>query len=64
MSPKERFVWTGWITSRFQRPNGARVGYLATEPGWWGDTVAEHFLDWSATREIIERLGFAEDCGN
>ena len=42
----------------------ARVGYLASEPGWWGDTVAEHFLNWSATRETIERLGFAEDCGN
>jgi len=42
----------------------ARVGYLAADPGWWGDTVAEHFLDWSATRETIERLSFSESCGN
>jgi putative ABC transport system ATP-binding protein len=41
-----------------------RVGYLPAESGWWGDTVAEHFLDWSSTRETIERLGFTEDCGD
>ncbi len=41
----------------------ARVGYLAAEPGWWGETVAEHFLVWDAVRETVRRLGFEEDCG-
>ena len=42
----------------------ARVGYLPAASGWWGDTVAEHFLDWSSTRETIERLGFTKGSGD
>jgi putative ABC transport system ATP-binding protein len=41
----------------------SRVGYLAAEPGWWAETVGEHFLDWPRSRETIARLGFVEDCG-
>ena len=41
----------------------ARVGYLAAEPGWWAETVSEHFLDWPGVQETVARLGFVEDCG-
>jgi phosphate-transporting ATPase len=34
-----------------------RVGYLPAEPGWWADTVGEHFPDWNAARALVERLG-------
>lgn len=42
----------------------SRVGYLAAEPGWWAETVAEHFLAWRETSETVRKLGFAEDCGD
>lgn len=42
----------------------SRVGYLAAEPGWWAETVGEHFLDWSSIRETVARLGFIQDCGD
>ena len=42
----------------------ARVGYLASESGWWADRVAEHFVDWPDTQAIARRLGFTEDCGD
>lgn len=41
-----------------------RVAYLAAEPGWWDDTVAEHFDDWSAARPLVEALGLPGDCGD
>jgi putative ABC transport system ATP-binding protein len=37
------------------------VGYLPAEPGWWGDTVGEHFTDWAAARTAARVLGFADD---
>ena len=40
-----------------------RVIYVATEPGWWAQTVAEHFADWTAARELAPRLGLPEACG-
>ena len=40
-----------------------RVAYLAAEPGWWADTVAEHFADWPAARPLVEALGLPADCG-
>jgi phosphate-transporting ATPase len=31
-----------------------QVTYLASEPGWWGDTVQEHFTNWdNACRQIV-----------
>ena len=33
-----------------------QVCYLAAEPGWWADTVAEHFADWAAAVPLVERL--------
>jgi len=37
------------------------VGYVPAEPGWWADTVGEHFADWSAALAVARQLGFAED---
>ena len=40
-----------------------RVVYLAAEPGWWADTVGEHFPDWRAAAFLAERLGLPAACG-
>lgn len=34
-----------------------RVGYVPAEPGWWADSIGEHFSDWSAALPLVERLG-------
>lgn len=39
-----------------------RVTYVATEPGWWADTVAEHFADWAAVSPLTAALGLPADC--
>lgn len=39
-----------------------RVGYLATEPGWWADRLGDHFSDWESAREYLAPLGLPEDC--
>jgi phosphate-transporting ATPase len=36
------------------------VGYLPAEPGWWADTVGEHFTDWVAAACIVRDLGFPD----
>src|ERR1051326_2868711 len=33
------------------------VGYMPAEPGWWAETVGEHFADWTAAADLIEQLG-------
>lgn len=41
-----------------------QVGYLPAEPGWWADTVGEHFASWPEAARIAADLGFpagAED---
>ncbi|WP_407114946.1 ATP-binding cassette domain-containing protein [Bradyrhizobium sp. LMG 9283] len=40
-----------------------RVTYLAAEPGWWSDTVQEHFSDWNDALPLVERLGLPPGCG-
>jgi putative ABC transport system ATP-binding protein len=37
--------------------------YLAAEPGWWADTVSEHFADWNLAAPLVERLGLGADAG-
>ena len=34
------------------------VGYVPAEPGWWVDTVGEHFADWAAAIVFLKDLGF------
>lgn len=41
-----------------------RVGYVAAESGWWADTVAEHYIDWSAAAPLAERLGLTNAAGS
>lgn len=41
-----------------------RVAYLAAEPGWWADTVAEHYAGWPSARPLLEALGLPADCGD
>jgi phosphate-transporting ATPase len=37
------------------------VGYMPAEPGWWADTVGEHFSEWTAALALIRDLGFSEE---
>lgn len=38
------------------------VAYVATEPGWWAETVREHFADWARALPLVTRLGLPEAC--
>jgi len=40
-----------------------RVTYLAAEPGWWSDTVQDHFAAWEEALPLVARLGLPDDCG-
>jgi phosphate-transporting ATPase len=40
-----------------------RVTYVAAEPGWWADTVQEHFTDWDEATALVERMGLPSRCG-
>src|SRR5215813_1384099 len=37
------------------------VGYVPAEPGWWAETVGEHFGDWNAATAVLAKLGFSEE---
>jgi putative ABC transport system ATP-binding protein len=37
------------------------VGYVPAEPGWWAETVGEHFGDWTAAGAVLKDLGFPEE---
>ena len=37
------------------------IGYVPAEPGWWAETVGEHFGDWTAAAAVLTNLGFAEE---
>jgi phosphate-transporting ATPase len=41
-----------------------QVTYLAAEPGWWADTVREHFSRWDGAIPLVTRLGLSADCGS
>ena len=48
--------------SSFAGPERRRlVGYVPAEPGWWADTVGEHFSDWTAALAFVKDLGFTEE---
>jgi len=38
-----------------------RVAYVPAEPGWWAETVGEHFDDWPRAVPLIERLGLPQE---
>jgi phosphate-transporting ATPase len=37
------------------------VGYVPAEPGWWTETVGEHFGDWAWAAAVLAKLGFPEE---
>jgi phosphate-transporting ATPase len=37
------------------------VGYVPAQPGWWADTVGEHFSEWSQALTFVRDLGFPEE---
>jgi len=39
-----------------------RVVYLATDAGWWLETVGGHFADWEAIAPALAELGLPGDC--
>ena len=46
----------------FSGPEWRRlVGYLPAEPGWWAETVGEHFGEWTPALALVRELGFPEE---
>jgi phosphate-transporting ATPase len=41
-----------------------RVCYVPAEPGWWAETVEEHFIDWTTASVRAPELGLAKECGS
>ena len=39
-----------------------QVTFLAAEPGWWGDTVREHFAKWEEALPLVEELSLPSSC--
>ena len=39
------------------------VGYVPAEPGWWAETVSEHFADWAVAAVFLNNLGFPDETG-
>jgi phosphate-transporting ATPase len=37
------------------------VSYVPAEPGWWADTVGEHFGDWDAGASLVRALRLPAD---
>ena len=37
------------------------VGYVPAEPGWWADTVGEHFSEWTTALSLVRELGVPEE---
>jgi phosphate-transporting ATPase len=41
-----------------------QVTYVAAEPGWWADSVQDHFTAWTQAIPLVERLGLPSTCGS
>src|ERR1700758_2155600 len=37
------------------------VGYVPAEPGWWAETVGEHFGEWAGAATVLRDLGLLEE---
>lgn len=64
LDPNEGEIWLdGEVRAALPAPRWRQlVTYLASEPGWWADTVGEHFADWSAAGPLAERLKLPIEC--
>ena len=60
LDPNEGLVWLlGRDRSTIAGPEWRRlVGYVPAEPGWWADTVGEHFSEWKPALPFVRELGF------
>lgn len=65
LDPAEgRVTWDGTERTAMPAPHWRRlVGFVPAEPGWWADTVAEHFADWAGAAPLARRLLLPEDIG-
>src|SRR5882724_13325261 len=37
------------------------VGYVPAEPGWWAETVGEHFVNWAAAIVFLNGFGLPDE---
>jgi phosphate-transporting ATPase len=63
LDPNEGLVFLdGRERSAIAGPEWRRlVGYVPAEPGWWADTVGEHFSQWTTALALVKELGFPEE---
>src|SRR5215469_10639215 len=63
LDPNEGLVFLdGHDRSMIAGPEWRRlVGYVPAEPGWWAETVGEHFGEWMAALAFVRHLGFPEE---
>ncbi len=38
-----------------------KVVYMPAEPGWWADTVGEHFADWAGISPLLPKVGLPDE---
>jgi UDP-glucose/iron transport system ATP-binding protein len=41
-----------------------RVTYVPAEPGWWAETIGEHFANWANALPLIEQVGLTDAARN
>lgn len=65
LDPHGGEVWLGDVRQSQCPPHVWRrqVAYVPAAAGWWAETVAEHFADFSAMTEDLHALGLASECG-
>ena len=63
LDPNEGLVtFDGRHRSTIAGPEWRRlVGYVPAEPGWWADTVGEHFGEWTEAIAFARDLGFPKE---
>ena len=63
LDPNQGFVsLEGRDRSAMAGPHWRRlVGYVPAEPGWWAETVGEHFADWGSASALLAKLEFATE---
>jgi phosphate-transporting ATPase len=64
LDPSEGTVMLAGATrERMPAPAWRRqVTFVAAEPGWWGDTVREHFAKWEEALPLVEELSLPSSC--
>ncbi|MBI3444430.1 MAG: ATP-binding cassette domain-containing protein [Magnetospirillum sp.] len=65
LDPNEgRVSLDGALRESFSGPAWrCQVTYMAAEPGWWAETVAQHFRHWPGLSGMASRLGLQAEVG-